>query len=243
MEIVNSNNDDYDIEEDINRIIQGDIIYEELDDISSSDFETDNSIKNEESEVEEQHEEIEETEEEKDISGRNEMLNSEWNLWYHHTKNDWSIHSYKTFDMPIKTIRDFWGLFSNLDKLGGIKYQHFFLMRENIEPTWEHKKNRKGGSWSIKITGSSEKELEERVKELWEKICVSIVGETLTKYPTHINGVSICLKNFSVRTGLTYVIKIWNDNCKYISLDLLPSYILDNYKYNIIYKTHIPEDI
>ena len=136
--------------------------------------------------------------------------------------------------MKIKTICDFWRLFNNLDKLGGLKYQHFFLMRDNIEPTWEHRKNRRGGSWSIKVSGSSERELEERIRELWEKICVSMIGETLTKYPTHINGVSICLKNFSIKTGLTYVIKIWNDDCKYSSLDLLPKYILDDYKYNII---------
>lgn len=245
METDKSNNDDYDIEEDINRIIQGDIIYTDLDDISSSDFEIETSDEDGEEnnkEVEE-IEEIEETEEKKEISGGNEMLNTEWNLWYHFSKNDWTINSYRTFNMPIKTIRDFWGLFNNLDKLGGIKHQHFFLMRENIEPTWEHKKNRKGGSWSIKITGLVEEELEEKVSELWEKICVSMVGETLTKYPTHINGASLCLKNFSLKTGLTYVIKIWNDNCKYSSLDLLPNYILDYYKYSIIYKAHIPEDI
>ena len=244
MEITKSNNDEYDIEEDINRIIQGEIIYEDLEDISSTEFESETEISDKEDCNELENEDIiEETEEEKEISGGNEILNNEWNLWYHFSKNDWTINSYKTFNMSIKTIRDFWRIFNNLDKLGGIKHQHFFLMRENIEPTWEHKKNRRGGSWSIKISGMSEKEMENKVKKLWEKICVSMIGETLTKYPTHINGVSLCLKNFSLKTGLTYVIKIWNDDCKHSSLDLLPNYILDDFKYNIIYKAHIPEDI
>ena len=249
MEKDKSNNDDYDIEDDINRIIQGETIYEELDDISSSDFETEmsnNDGNQNELEIgsdDESESDKEEAEMEKEISGGSKLLNSEWNLWYHHSKNDWTIHSYRKFNMKIQTIRDFWGLFNNIDKLGGIRYQHLFLMRDDIEPTWEHRKNRHGGSWSIKVTGSTELDVENRTKELWEKICVSIIGETLSPIPAHINGSSVCLKNFSVKSGLTYVIKIWNDDCKESSLDLLPRYILDNYEYNIIYKANIPEDV
>ena len=63
-----------------------------------------------------------------------------------------------------------------------------------------------------------------------------IVGETLTNDELLVNGLSICAKNTS-----TSVLKIWIDNNNNNSIQNLPTDILNEYGFNIIYKSHIPE--
>ena len=91
----------------------------------------------------------------------------------------------------------------------------------------DNKKN--GGCWSIKIPV-------EKSYELWIKLSMYIVGESLTNDELLVNGISICAKNTT-----TSVVKIWiNDNRK-CSIKSLPINILNEYGFNIIYKSHIPE--
>ena len=61
-----------------------------------------------------------------------------------------------------------------------------------------------------------------------------IVGETLTNDNSLINGISICAKNSS-----TSVVKIWINDSKNNSIQNLPIEILNEYGFNIIYKSHI----
>ena len=51
-----------------------------------------------------------------------------------------------------------------------------------------------------------------------------------------VNGLSICAKNTS-----TSVLKIWINDNKKNSIQNLPTDILNEYGFNIIYKSHIPE--
>jgi hypothetical protein len=51
-----------------------------------------------------------------------------WNIWYHHTKDNWTIDGYKqiyTIDNGI----DFWKFYNNWEKVGGVLNKHFFLMQ------------------------------------------------------------------------------------------------------------------
>lgn len=162
------------------------------------------------------------------INGSKHSLNNKWIMWYHHSRNNWKIDGYKKIFI-INTIKDFWDLHNNIEKIGGINNMHFFLMRENVEPIWEHPGNKTGGCWSFKIPS-------EQAFDLWQKLGVYMIGETMSSLPLLINGISICLKN-----PATSVIKIWNNNSKYNSINLLPHNIIDEYGYNIIYKAHIPE--
>jgi len=164
----------------------------------------------------------------KQLNGSKYPLHSKWVLWYHHTRNNWKIDGYRKI-FTMSTIKDFWDLHNNLDKIGGINNMHFFLMRDDIEPIWEHASNKTGGCWSFKIPS-------EYANELWLKLAMYMVGETMSSLPLLINGISICLKN-----PATSVIKIWNNNSKYNSINLLPHDIIEEYGYNIIYKAHIPE--
>ena len=54
----------------------------------------------------------------------NTLFDNEWNLWYHSEKDNWKISGYKKI-YEMKTICDFWKLYNNWDKLGGITIKHF----------------------------------------------------------------------------------------------------------------------
>ena len=153
---------------------------------------------------------------------------STWNIWYHHNKSSWRIGDYKQI-FKISDIKDYWTFHNNINYLGGINSQHFFLMRENIKPIWEDPNNKTGGCWSIKLSI-------EKSRDLWIKLSSYIVGETLVKSHHSINGISICTKN-----PTTSVIKIWNNDYKENSIKILPNDILNEYGYNIIYKANNPE--
>ena len=96
-----------------------------------------------------------------------------WNIWFHHTKDDWSINGYRKI-YTIETIEDFWKLYNNWNKLGGINSKHFFIMKNDITPMWEDNENKKGGCWSFKIQ-------EKESSKLWEELSLYLVSETISK--------------------------------------------------------------
>ena len=194
---------DYDEEDDD----EYDDEYDDEDD--DDDGDDDNELENEEVDV-------------------NTKLNSSWVLWYHHEKNNWKINGYRKI-YKIDTIKDFWELYKNFDRIGGINNQHFFLMREGIEPIWEDEANKQGGCWSFK-------KMENESAEIWEDLTIRIVGETLLEDNSEINGLSICLKRQS-----NSVIKIWNKNSKNNCKSLIHKDILNKYGKEILYIAHIPE--
>ena len=51
---------------------------------------------------------------------------NDWNLWYHNLRDVWTIDGYKKI-YNIKTIKDYWKLYNNWDKLGGVNNKHFFI--------------------------------------------------------------------------------------------------------------------
>jgi len=156
-------------------------------------------------------------------------LPKEWCLWYHHDKdkNNWKIDGFKNI-YSVKTIGDFWQLYNNWDKLGGVNQRHYFLMQKNINPIWEDPQNKNGGCWSYKIN-------ENQAGELWEDLSVYLVTEILSQKPNDLTGISICLKKNNS------VLKIWNKNSGDNSLSLLNENILKKWGMDIIYIAHIPE--
>jgi hypothetical protein len=155
-------------------------------------------------------------------------LPREWCLWYHYDKDNWKISGFKSV-YNITTVTDFWQLYNNWDKLGGINQKHYFLMQKGITPIWEDPLNRNGGCWSYKVH-------ENQSQELWDDLSTYLVSEKLSQKQHDITGISICLKknNYSV-------IKIWNKNSKDNSLVLLNETILKKWGMDVIYIAHIPE--
>ena len=151
-----------------------------------------------------------------------------WNIWFHHTKDDWSIDGYRKI-YTIETISDFWKLYNNWDKLGGINSKHFFIMKNDITPMWEDEENKNGGCWSFKIQ-------EKEASKLWEELSLYLVSETISKINDDIQGLSICLKknNHSI-------IKIWNKDTKNNNNKNINDEIINQYYNDIIYIAHMPE--
>ena len=157
-------------------------------------------------------------------------LKSEWNVWYHYDKDNWKLSGYKKI-FTIKTINDFWSLYNNWDKTGGITSKHFFLMKNDVTPIWEDANNVHGGCWSFKIN-------EDQAEELWENLSTYLVSNELC--PTvadEIVGLSICLKKNN-----NTVVKIWNKNSKNSTLKLINEKILEKWGMDIIYIAHMPDN-
>lgn len=151
-------------------------------------------------------------------------LNDKWIFWFHDPlDNNWKINSYKNIT-EINSIEKFWKLYNNLGEKN-IENSMFFLMRENIEPLWEHNKNVKGGCWSIKIN-------KDKVFDIWCNISIALLGENISNNKLNkINGISISPKKSFC------IIKIWNDNKKNKSVNLLNK--IEGVDYDgVIYKGH-----
>ena len=99
-----------------------------------------------------------------------------------------------------------------------------FVMRDNVDPLWEHEDNIKGGCWSLKIPKGN-------ILEIWKKITIHLLNDNILNVDDIVvNGISISpKKNFCI-------IKIWlnkNDN------DIKKLNELENISYNgIIFKPH-----
>jgi hypothetical protein len=165
------------------------------------------------------------------IQDLSNSLKYTWNLWYHHEKDNWKVTGYRQF-YTIKTIEDFWKMFNNWDRVGGITNKHFFIMRDNITPIWEDANNINGGCWSFKIQEDQAYNLFEdlAVHMLCNKLCPTISDEIL--------GLSICLKKNN-----NVVVKIWNQKSKSNSLKLINENILNKWGTDIIYISHMPDTV
>ena len=94
----------------------------------------------------------------------NYQLNTNWCLWYHSINDtNWNKNSYQN----LYTIKNLYDLKSLNDSIEKIHLQNgmFFLMRENIFPTWEDPDNREGCCISFKISGDI-------LKEQWDLIII-----------------------------------------------------------------------
>ena len=147
-------------------------------------------------------------------------------IWYHYDKDNWTITGYKQL-YTIKTIQEFWQIYNNWTKVGGITNKHYFIMKEGVSPIWEDELNKNGGSWSYKIQ-------EDFVEELWEDLSIYFVCEQLCPtIPNEIMGLSIRL-----RKNNEVVIKIWNNDSKHNSLKLINEKLLKKWGTDIIYISH-----
>lgn len=129
-------------------------------------------------------------------------LNDTWTVWAHLPHDtDWSIKSYKKIQ-NINTVQETISMTETMPHKM-IRNCMLFIMRDGIKPTWEDDKNKKGGSFSYKVSNKI-------VPQTWKNLTYCLVGETLTDNAgtcKSINGITISpKKNFCV-------IKIWMADC------------------------------
>tara|TARA_B110000902_G_C14020371_1_gene480063 strand:+ start:197 stop:682 length:486 start_codon:yes stop_codon:yes gene_type:complete len=123
-------------------------------------------------------------------------LNNKWVLWFHSLKNpNWDNKSYIKV-IEIKTLLDY-KLLEDVLRINHLQNGMFFLMKNDIFPTWEDPKNRLGGCISFKYDNNILKE--------WLKTLLLCVTNNLFKKNNidEINGLSIApKKEFNI-------VKIW----------------------------------
>ena len=155
-----------------------------------------------------------------------------WNIWYHHEKDNWSIDGYKNI-YNLNNAENFWKFYNNWESIGGVLNKHFFIIKNDIKPLWEDKQNKNGGCWSFKV-------IEHQAIELWEELSVLLVTEELLKDTNNDDclGLSICFKKNN-----NCVIKIWNKNSKVNSIKNINPKILEKWGTDIIYMAHMPDKL
>ena len=131
----------------------------------------------------------------------NKPLNSTWSLWFHSvTDTSWNKSSYKELYSvsklyELKTIHD-------VIQKHHLQNGMFFMMRDDIFPTWEDPDNREGCCVSFKV-GS------DVLKEQWTMIVNQVLGEDILQdkeQTIEINGLSVApKKEFNI-------IKLWLRN-------------------------------
>lgn len=138
-------------------------------------------------------------------------LKNTWKIWYHSSKNSsWSNSSYKNI-YEINNIFDLKFFIESLH-IEHIKTGMFFVMKNNIFPTWEDKNNKFGCCISYKIYDNV-------VKEKWIFIVTELLHNNLVIKFNDINGLSIVpKKNYCI-------IKLWlkknltKNNLRYIEIN------------------------
>ena len=135
---------------------------------------------------------------ERENNNESYTLNTPWCLWYHSIKdNRWTKSSY----IDLYTINNLYELKALNDTILPHHLQNgmFFLMRDNIFPTWEDPENREGCCLSFKISGSV-------LKDQWDYIVERVLTEDILidkDKSKNINGLSIApKKEFNI-------LKIW----------------------------------
>jgi Eukaryotic initiation factor 4E len=107
-----------------------------------------------------------------------------WKLTYHACDNKkWRLEDYIE-KCKITSMKQFWQVHNNLDKIGNLIDHDYFLMKNDINPIWEDKMNRNGIVISIRVPGKI-------VNEAWTLLLAMIIGETFSVDNYVINGVSI----------------------------------------------------
>ena len=126
-------------------------------------------------------------------------LKNKWTLWYHSINNkSWTNDSYVKV-IELRTLLDY-KLLENIFRINHLQNGMFFIMKNNIFPTWEDPNNRLGGCISFKYDNNI-------LKEFLKLLLLCITNNLSTKENIkEINGLSISpKKEFNI-------VKIWTKN-------------------------------
>ena len=155
-------------------------------------------------------------------------LNGSWDLWYHSIEdNNLSNNSYK-FLYKIRNLCDIKYLKDNIQQ-NYLQNGMFFIMREDIFPTWEDPDNREGCSVSFKIPAS-------KLHKEWNNFIERVLTEDILKDQSkidEINGISISPKReFNI-------LKLWLRNNTENYTDFVKEYPIYITKEKSIIRKHL----
>ncbi|CAG7786508.1 unnamed protein product [Allacma fusca] len=132
-----------------------------------------------------------------EVGPQEHRLQYTYGLWYIGKTN------YQQYDLTLKkigrfaSVEQFWALYSHLVRPSDLHSpSDFFLFKDGIKPMWEHKGNREGGQWLVRLN----KGLAARC---WENLVMAILGEQFNV------GDEICGAGVSMRQKKD-CISLWN---------------------------------
>lgn len=130
-------------------------------------------------------------------SPKDDFPSGSWGLYFHDPEDtSWSPESYKKVGTFTK-FSEFWGTMSAITSerfLAGM----FFLMKEPYLPLWEHRSNKYGGSYCIKIA-------ETAAHELFQRYAAAAVLSMIA----HDDKNTIVGVTISPKKGF-HIMKLWN---------------------------------
>tara|TARA_Y100000816_G_C26108168_1_gene589809 strand:- start:7878 stop:8423 length:546 start_codon:yes stop_codon:yes gene_type:complete len=139
-----------------------------------------------------------------DLEVQTRELENKWVCWAHlpHDIN-WTIESYIKI-VQLNTVEDTLTLNKTIpDKM--IKNCMLFLMKKDINPTWEDKRNMNGGCFSFKIANK-------HVPQVWKDLVCCVAGETISSDKNFLKDVT----GITISPKKTFcIVKIWMSSMKY----------------------------
>lgn len=157
-------------------------------------------------------------------------LNCKWTLWAHlpHDR-EWTPESYINL-LTVSTVEETLALVEVLPE-SLVKNCMLFFMRDGIQPTWEDKRNRKGGCFSYKVSNKD-------VEDAWKDLSYSVIGESVSKNVSFVNNV--CGITISPKKNFC-IIKIWMGDCNHQDPGIVNTNIRGIVEQGCIFKAHKPE--
>ena len=153
-------------------------------------------------------------------------LRNTWRMYYHSvTEDSWDDSTYYRLPVDIDTVDTFNQVLNNVQN---VTAGMFFLMKEDIFPTYEDPNNAGGGYWSFRVPKRC-------ANKVWEDLAASLVGNTLTKDPKNmaqINGITMSPKISNC------IFKIWNINAERSDAHMLVEGIPHIHLSDAKYQTH-----
>lgn len=157
-----------------------------------------------------------------DLVKKDYKLRNTWRLYFHSvTEDSWDDSTYQKL-VDIDTVNRFNQTINNIKN---VTAGMFFLMKEDIFPTYEDPNNTEGGYWSFRVS-------KKFANDVWEELTARMVGNTLTKDPkdmSQINGITMSPKISNC------IFKIWNINSErndsHILVEGIPHIHLSDAKY------------
>lgn len=131
-----------------------------------------------------------------DTGDATHALNAPWAFWYFmKVGKTWE----PTEVLTVKTVEDFWCVFSNIHKPSKLKEGvQLYLFRERAVPMWEHSSNTGGGVFSFEYKRPHDKLVDEK----WKHLLLMVIGES-APFSEYIVGVAANRK----KTGLK--LEVW----------------------------------
>ena len=139
------------------------------------------------------------------------MLKNKWVFWYHlNNDTNWNLDSYKRL-ATITSQEKLTHILDNYISEENLIKSTLFLMKDDINPTWEDKNNINGGSFSLKVNNKF-------IYETWSSILYKVINDKLftdINIADSVTGISLSPKKYYC------IIKVWVSNCNNTNVSLL----------------------